>query len=193
MLEMNPLPYSGMNAANLKSGEGNPKHSVSISTEKEKCTTQLVSGKMKSDNNLLSKQVSEFTIEGNSQEVGRYVARSSSYFKNKNAVTTINRTGEASKADTVIEKMTTEGNKLGSGGKGRGRNDIVVSQFNSEVNSVAESSGKKSKHVDFCKPTSRENAVQRRSSLASSQAKSKPRQPFSSKHKRTARQGSERT
>jgi hypothetical protein len=182
MLEMNPLPYSGMNAANLKSGEGNPKHSVSISTEKEKCTTQLVSGKMKSDNNLLSKQVSEFTI-----------ARSSSYFKNKNAVTTINRTGEASKADTVIEKMTTEGNKLGSGGKGRGRNDIVVSQFNSEVNSVAESSGKKSKHVDFCKPTSRENAVQRRSSLASSQAKSKPRQPFSSKHKRTARQGSERT
>ena len=57
-------------------------------TDKDISNTRVASGKIKNSQN---KHVSEFNVYG-SEELVSQTGRTSSYFKNKNAVTTINRT-----------------------------------------------------------------------------------------------------
>lgn len=83
---------------------------------KQMTNTHIASAKMKNNHIQNSKNVSEFTVYG-SQELATNTGRCSSYFKNKNAVTTINRTGEDSKNKSQHQMLTTEENKLKSSDK----------------------------------------------------------------------------
>lgn len=164
MIGLEPLIFSSKELTNPKSSIN---RSVSIAPEKDKeiLNTRLSSGKQKKESNRNSKKISEFTVEG--PESGGSAVRGSSYFKNKNVITTINRTEDEYKTMINREDMITEPNNQGS--ETRQRGDIVVSQFNSEANSLEDQKKQKS----YSKMNIDKSLKRRSSGKRSSQAMSK--------------------
>lgn len=103
-------------------------------------------GKMSIDQN---NKVSEFSVEGKKGTItkeGSNTIKGSSYFKNKNIVTTINQSNDDPKTQIVEEYLATEENKPKK--EQANRQEVVVSQFNSQMNSI-ENTSNKNKNVTF--------------------------------------------
>jgi hypothetical protein len=82
--------------------------------------------------------ISEFTINDRKELIAKENSnntRGSSYFKNKNIVTTVNRTGDPLTNNN--EDLATEGDLRQNQRNDSQLHEVVISQFNSESNTLS--------------------------------------------------------
>jgi hypothetical protein len=93
MIGIEPVIFANFQSKQLQSDKGPLKQSISTALEKDPGHTHLNSSiNRRTSAGRNAKKVSEFTVEGVDPTVNPN--RGSSYFKNKNVVTTGNRSGE---------------------------------------------------------------------------------------------------
>lgn len=93
MIGIEPIVFTNFQSKQLKSDQAALKYSVSTALDKDPGNTHLNSSiNRRSSAGRNAKKVSEFTVEGGDPVVNP--TRGSSYFKNKNVVTTGNRSGD---------------------------------------------------------------------------------------------------